>query len=350
MAKPEVANVDLTEWIIEDENERIEKGEKIDDDDDSGGDTDDGDEGEHDDPSDGKESDADDGGGDTDDGDKQDDDKDKPDDDTDKTPPISDETQIAIDDEKVSLAEIKKAWIDRRDQQADYTRKTQALADRRREFESEEKEFADTWERRLTDPNELITYLKRKCPDVLYQAAVNYGTEYQQLKELAKEDPAEYQRYLREEQARLEKINQDEQNKRYVRKERNRVRSLLENHIEPELEKAGLLPKRHGKAYEKLLMSEWYTAYQDFCTANRGTQITEDVIRKISQSLKENKNVVEELKFDQSRYAEKDDKKNGKSKRQDKPKPKIRSVNQDKPTRKQAKDSLTHENFFDRFH
>lgn len=345
MSGRDIVDVDLTDWVIEDENERIEAGEDID-----------GEKEEKPDDTEDEESSedsTDETSSEDEDGESKEDEE-KPDEDAEKEdakpePQWSEATEVDIDGQKITIGEAFKAFRDRRDQQADYTRKTQALADRRREFEVEEKEFTDTWERRIADPNELMTYLKRTNPSALHNLAVAYGTEYQQLQELAKENPAEYQRYLNDEQQRLSKINQEEKNKRFVRKERNRIRNVLENHVEPELEAAGLLPKRHGKAYKQLVMSEWYEAYREFCSNNRGAQITEEVVKQIAQSLKKNKELVSELKHDQERYKERDAKKDGKNGKKDKPKPKVRAVNQDKPTRKQQKENVTHENFFDRF-
>lgn len=341
----QMINPDISEWVIKDAMNQDDDGNVVEDDDPVDTKTDDDNDGD----TDGKSDESDELETQDSEGDKDA----KPKDDEPLTQDkVNDETEFDIDGQKVTLGEAFKAYRDRRDQQADYTRKTQVHADNVRNWENERKEYESAWEKRGTDPNEMLLYLKRRHPDTLHQVAVMYGTEYSEMQELAKENPQEYDRLRREERAKLDKINNEEKNKLAYRKEVQRIRNLLENHVEPALESAEILPKRRGKGYEKYILGEFHAMYMEHMRTHPGEQVTKETIHKIAKKLKDDKGVLEELEHDQARYKQKDAKKNGKKetkpKSSTKPKPKITKVNEDRPTRKEQKESITHENFFDK--
>jgi len=268
---------------------------------------------------------------------------------------ISDDTEFAIEDEKVPFSRLVDAYTNERDRHADYTRKTQELARRRDGFDRMEKNLAESHNRIVESPQNFIEYYKRRYPDLLLDAMISYGTEYADLQEIAKENPAEYQRRVNQERSRLDQLNRQEDQDRANARERMRIEEVIFDNRDRMLNRAGLLPEKCGKAYRKLVMDEFFGTYMEVIKSSP-ERVTEQTIKKIVDKMATSKELKEELKLDQSRYktAKSDDKKNGKNGK-DKPnlanqKKKLHSVggqNAVQKVQRRQKPDVTHENFFD---
>jgi hypothetical protein len=266
---------------------------------------------------------------------------------------LTDETEVEIepggeDSEKVKLADLRQAYIDRRDQQADYTQKTQELADRRREFEAQEQTVTDRINKMMTDPYELVKTFRRKNPKVWHEAVTIYATEYQELQELAKENPAAYQEYLQKQHDEFTKLNQKEESERNQAKEIRRIRALYDDNLKPALTKAGLLPEKRSKVYEGYAIQAAIKASRAYCEAHPNERITKEMIYRVAESLKKNADLQQELEVDKARITPKRDKKNGKPEPKQKARPQINKVG-DRGSRREQRENVTHENFFERF-
>jgi hypothetical protein len=268
---------------------------------------------------------------------------------------LTDETEVEIepgveDGEKVKLADLRQAYIDRRDQQADYTQKTQELADRRREFEAQEQTVTDRINKMMTDPQELVNVMRRKNPKVWHRAVEIYATEYQELQELAKENPAAYQEYLQNQHAEFTKLNQKEESERNQAKEVRRIRALYDDNLKPALAKAGLLPEKRSKVYEGYAIQAAINASRAYCEAHPNERITKEMIYRVAESLKKNADLQQELDIDKARITPKKDKKNGKTEPKQKARPQINKVGTgERGSRREQRENVTHENFFERF-
>jgi hypothetical protein len=267
---------------------------------------------------------------------------------------LSDDTEIEVDpdtedSEKVTLADLRKAYIDRRDQQAYYTQKTQELADRRREFEAQEQTVTDRINKMMSDPQELLNIMRRKNPRVWHKAVEIYATEYQELQELAKENPAAYQEYLQNQHAEFTKLNQQEESERNQAREIRRIRSLYDDNLKPALSKAGLLPDNRSKVYEGYAIQAAIHASRAYCEAHPNERITKDMIYRVAESLKKNTDLQRELEVDKARITPKKDKKAGKTDKKQETQPQINKVGTGtRRDRRESNERVTHENFFER--
>jgi hypothetical protein len=202
----------------------------------------------------------------------------------------------------------------------------------------------------MTDPQELVNTMRRKNPKVWHQAVTIYATEYQEMQELAKENPAAYQEYLQNQHAEFERLNKAEESERMTAKETRRIRGLFDDHLKPALTKAGVLPEKRSKFYERFAIQEAITAARAYYEAHPNERITKDMIYRVAAGMKKNKDILQEMEVDKARVAPKKDKKNGKIDPKQKPSPQVNKVRDRSSTRRREEpEQTTHENFFEKF-
>jgi len=267
----------------------------------------------------------------------------------DTAPSIADDTEIDIDGAPIKVAEMKVAWVKQREQQADYTRKTQALAEQRRDFEKKTEVVRGEINRMFSDPDYLLATLKRRARPVLHDALVKYSVEYQELLDLKANDIAEYYRRVDKEQREIDRLNLEERSQtekkeresaeyRRIVEEASRV---INENREKELTKAGVLPKNADKAFTDYVQKRFKEAYLIRVNTERGVRVTPDFIASIAKELSEDDGIKAKLEILKSQKTA--PKKNTATITKTQ-----QSSSGSKPTTKRTPEKITHENFFDR--
>lgn len=174
---------------------------------------------------------------------------------------LDDEAEFKLGDETVTGKELKAQRL----MQADYTRKTQALAEERKAFEQErdslhdENEELKTWVRSLQDPAEMEFELERYFPeqfDALRQRIIEQAIEEQDMTERERDAHRRARKAEHAEKARAKDAElEDARAERKATVQRtNELRQTFNGWLEETMTAAGLDPK--NPRHQKLVRTE----------------------------------------------------------------------------------------------
>lgn len=201
--------------------------------------------------------------------------KDAPADDSDQAPEepeagpaeLDDEAQIKIGDETLTGKQLKAERL----RQADYTRKTQMLAEDKRQFEQERDGLVEEntelkhWVSSLKDPGEMRFELERYFPetfDALREAIIQEAIEEQDMTPREKELSRKARMAEQAEKARRkdEELQARKDERRQADQRTSELRRTFNGWLDETMREAGLDPA--NEKHQKLVRREIQTAHQ----------------------------------------------------------------------------------------